>query len=598
MIFVKENLNFSVVNVCDDFNIEKCFESMYHAPSGNFDTFLDCLEGVLDQICLSKATIIAGDFNVDFKSTNSKLQGVNDILSCFNLVQTIYEPTRGKNVIDNIFVDSGISLLSSRVEDTGLSDHGSQYVHLMLENRQSATVENKIMYRPVTQQGMNLFFNRVSAVEWNFINDNSMSVDGRFNKFINILEEAYLESFPEKQYKVGSDKGEKVGWFDEHLKNMRDHLKFLEELRKQYNQPDLVQVCSMFRKQYKLAIAKAKMKANDNKIKKSKNPSRCMWNIINHQRGLAKSSPQHQIQPNTFNTYFSQVAVSLVKNLPDPNPEFINSAKFNTPDAQFSFSEVTFNQVRDIINQLKNKNSRDVFGMSVSLIKSIKNLIITPLTKLINLSISHNIFPAILKKALVTPVFKQGDPELPENYRPISLLPIVSKIIERCMASQIVHFLEVNNCFSNSQFGFRGNKSTTLGVLDLVSFILESFHKLEYDALLFCDLTKAFDCVDHDILLSKLKKYNFKNDSIQLVKSYLQNRLQAVKVARAVSDERVINIGVPQGSILGPVLFLLYINDLPNIVEHENTLSLLMTQQFPPRLIAWKRLWRHPWLHR
>nr|CAI5841002.1 unnamed protein product [Callosobruchus analis] len=177
----------------------------------------------------------------------------------FNLVQTIYEPTRGKNVIDNIFVDSGISLLSSRVEDTGLSDHGSQYVHLMLENRQSATVENKIMYRPVTQQGMNLFFNRVSAVEWNFINDNSMSVDGRFNKFINILEEAYLESFPEKQYKVGSDKGEKVGWFDEHLKNMRDHLKFLEELRKQYNQPDLVQVCSMFRKQYKLAIAKAKM---------------------------------------------------------------------------------------------------------------------------------------------------------------------------------------------------------------------------------------------------------------------------------------------------------------------------------------------------
>nr|CAI5818495.1 unnamed protein product [Callosobruchus analis] len=346
---------------------------MYHAPSGNFDTFLDCLEGVLDQICLSKATIIAGDFNVDFKSTNSRLQVVNDILSCFNLVQTIYEPTRGKNVIDNIFVDSGISLLSSRVKDTGLSDHGSQYVHLMLEDRQSATVENKIMYRPVTQQGMNLFFNRVSAVEWNFINDNSMSVDRRFNKFINILEEAYLESFPEKRYKVGSDKGEEVGWFDEHLKNMRDHLTFLEELRKQYNQPDLVQVCSMFRKQYKLAIAKAKMKANGNKIKKSKNPSRCMWNIINHQRGLAKSSPQHQTQPNTFNTYFSQVAVSLVKNLPDPNPEFINRAKFNTPDAQFSFSEVTFNQVRDIINQLKNKNSRDVFGMSVSLIKSIKN---------------------------------------------------------------------------------------------------------------------------------------------------------------------------------------------------------------------------------
>jgi hypothetical protein len=486
-------------------------------------------------------------------SSNTNITDYVNLLFSYGFIQTVTNPTRILNnsatLIDHVLTNSISNMLESVIITTKISDH-FPFIHFC-KNSKSKSKPSIIETRDFSQPNMDRFMTNLSNVDWNPI-FSELSPQITYNNFSDLFFNLYDIHFPLQRKKFNRNCHKIQKWITSGILVSRLEKIRLCNISIEDPSPANCQAFKTYRNLYNLVVRLAKklyyeaelirfqldIKNTWRTIKSAINKTDSKSSLISGLLINGSTINDPQIMANHFNKFFTSMPSKIVEqiipidqnNVPNFAENFFKNPPGNDdiPSLNLAGVSVTPGEIIDATNILSPKKSQDMNGVFLFFIKKFINLLANPLAHVFTCSLKHGHVPNQLKIAKVVPIYKSGDRQSMDNYRPISLLSNYSKILEKIVAIRLTNFLDAQKILSDHQFGFRKAHSTLHPLIHFMNKITSNLSAKKHTLAIFCDLRKAFDTVDHDILLKKLEKLGVRGIELTWFKSYLSHRQQFV----------------------------------------------------------------------
>ena len=534
-------------------------------------------------------TLLMGDINVDLLDPEADCaQKLVAELAGFGLVNNIHAPTRicetTATLIDHCWTD--LNCTNATVLLDGVADHLGTYVQFETNVQQEQ--EQDRWGRKMNKAALKRIKAKLRKTDWSFIHNHSIPINEKWIKYETSITAVINECAPMKKHK---QRQEKPPWYTKHLKAMKKKMDTwymrmqTEKDRLCQNGKTTKQNYAYHRNRYKRAIKQAKLDHWETLFLLT-STSRQTWQLINkamqreqtddgmkmlrtQEGGLTADNTE---KANIMNEFFANIGEKTANGIPptDKQPlSYLNylDDEINGADTFGRFTLTDQEEVEAIIKKMKPKANVMSNGINMKIIRECRQVLSHSLTHLLNESIQQNVFPAQLKIAEVVPLYKKGPKTEPTNYRPISLLDPFGKVYEKLIESQLRTFMEGRGHLSNNQHGYRTAHSCDSMIVAFLQEVSDSLQAGDVSVLILLDCSKAFDSISRPLLIEKLRRYGVRGGALSLITSYLNDRTQRVKIEETYSSVLACSTGVPQGSIFGPLLYIIYTNDVEVAID-------------------------------
>lgn len=523
--------------------------------------------------------LLCGDFNINFANMNdANVESFVNLVSSYNLRQMVKIPTHVKGgLLDLIMVDKSICS-GKMVVETDQTIHTDHYpVKLKLPTDYPLN-QPPVVIRKVRD------LHTIDVVKFKNDLKNENITDPKFVSRLTISESIDLYNstltklldvhcpLVDKKYRSNHLKSK---WFNDDLQRMKQIKRRAERKFRKVQSKENKEELSTARNRYNFELKEARSKFYQQKISDCEASSKDLYGVLGKITGRCKektipTNADNKTIAEEMGKYYTEKIVNIRNNIKAKNSSTLHSEFIpKVKEGFYAFTPINSEQLMKIISTMKNKTCRSD-PMPTSLVKSCMSLLQHILLHIINISLSNNVFPHQLKTALVTPIIKDENKNAEDfkNYRPVSNLPFLAKLLETVMYIELNDYIESYSLHSKYQSAYRRFHSCETALVQVVDDIQQMISNKQHVSLVLLDSSSAFDTVDHDLMLQRLEKqFSISCDALTMIKSYLTDRTFSIVVGQEISEPKDLKYGVPQGSILGPLFYLLYTNDIETIAE-------------------------------